>query len=136
MASDTPENLGKALSNENKFQMRIAGAERDILDALENIPGIKYVKSLGRREEGTMDFIVESEPETDVRRDMFYSLAKADLPILSMQNMALSLEEVFLEVTRSANSGIEILPDIDEDEVEFVGSAGEKETENEKEADE
>ena len=125
VASDTPENLGRSLSNENKFQMRIAGAERDILDALEVISGIKYVKSLGRKEEGTMDFIIESEPETDVRRDIFYSLAKANLPILSMQNMSLSLEEVFLEVTRSANCGIELASDIDEDELEIVGKAEE-----------
>ncbi len=125
VASDTPENLGRSLSNENKFQMRIAGAERDILDALEVIAGIKYVKSLGRKEEGTMDFIIESEPETDVRRDIFYSLAKANLPILSMQNMSLSLEEVFLEVTRNANSGIELASDIDEDELEIVGKTEE-----------
>lgn len=135
VASDTPENLGRSLSNENKFQMRIAGAERDILDALEVIPGIKYVKSLGRKEEGTIDFIVESEPETDVRRAMFYSLAKADLPILSMQNMALSLEEVFLEVTRSANSGIELVSDIDIDEIEIVDTSAEND-EKEEAADE
>lgn len=72
VASDTPENLGRALSNENKFQMRIAGAEREILDALENIDGIKYIKSLGRKEEGTIDFIIESEPETDVRLSLIH----------------------------------------------------------------
>ena len=126
VASDTPENLGRALSNENKFQMRIAGKERDILDALENISGIKYVKSLGKKEEGTIDFIIESEPEKDVRRDIFFSLADAKCPILSMQNMALSLEEVFLTVTRSAESGMELVSDIDEDEFEIVGAKKEE----------
>ena len=120
VASDTPENLGRALSNENKFQMRTAGSEREILDALENIPGIMYVKSLGRKEQGTIDFIIESEPETDVRRDIFYSLAKANLPILAMQNMSLTLEEVFLEVTKSNVLGDELVSEINEDDVEIV----------------
>lgn len=132
VASDTPENLGRALSNENKFQMRIAGAEREILDALENIDGIKYIKSLGRKEEGTIDFIIESEPETDVRRAIFYSLAEAKLPILSMQNMSLSLEEVFLEVTKKSASSL--ISEIDEDEVEIIGQNKEKEEEKEDES--
>lgn len=132
VASDTPENLGRALSNENKFQMRIAGKERDILDALENITGIKYVKSLGKKEEGTIDFIIESEPEKDVRRDIFFSLADAKCPILSMQNMALSLEEVFLTVTKSAESGMELVSNIDEEEVEIVGAKNTKDEEEEK----
>ncbi|MBP3337504.1 MAG: ATP-binding cassette domain-containing protein [Clostridia bacterium] len=132
VASDTPENLGRALSNENKFQMRIAGKERDILDALENITGIKYVKSLGKKEEGTIDFIIESEPEKDVRRDIFFSLADAKCPILSMQNMALSLEEVFLTVTKSAESGMELVSDINEEEIEIVGAKNTKDEEEEK----
>ncbi len=123
VASDTPENLGKSISNENKFQIRVAGEERAILDALENISGIKYIKSLGRKEAGSIDFIVEAEPDIDVRTSIFNALAGAGLPILSMQTMDLSLEEIFLEVTK--NQGVSSFSEVSEEEIEFVNPAEE-----------
>ena len=120
VASDTPENLGKSISNENKFQLRIAGEERAILDALEKISGIKYIKSLGRKESGSIDFIVEAELDVDVRTPIFNALAAAGLPILSLQTMDLSLEEIFLEVTK--NQGVSSFSEVSEDEIEFVNN--------------
>lgn len=122
VASDTAENLGKSISNENKFQIRVTGSEREILDVLERVQGIKYVKSLGRKEANTIDFIVEANPDTDVRASIFSALAAANMPILSMQAMDLSLEEIFLEVTKGAGSGVDTFSDIPEEEVELVNS--------------
>jgi len=121
VASDTPENLGKTISNENKFQLRVAGEERAILDALEGISGIKYVKSLGRIEAGSIDFVVEAEPDVDVRASIFNALASAKLPMLSLQTMDLSLEDIFLEVTGSQD-GV-YFADVDEEEIEMINVA-------------
>ena len=125
VASDTPENLGKSISNDNKFQLRVAGEERAVLDVLEGISGIKYVKSLGRKEAGSIDFIVEAEPDVDVRASIFNALAAAKLPILSLQTMDLSLEEIFLEVTKSQEGTY--FTDVDEEEIEMINAEeGEK----------
>ncbi len=118
VAGDTPENLGKSISNENKFQLRVAGDERSILDVLEKIGGIKYIKSLGRKEAGSIDFILEAEPHVDVRASIFNALAEAKLPMLSLQTVDLSLEDIFLEVTK--NQGKNKIADVSEDEIEIV----------------
>ncbi len=118
VASDTPENLGKSISNENKFQLRIAGDERRILDVLKPINGIKYVKSLGQKETGSIDFIVEAEPDIDVRTPIFNALAGASLPILSLQTMDLSLEDIFLEVTKG--KGGRAFEEVSEEEIELI----------------
>jgi len=118
VASDTPENLGKSISNENKFQLRVAGDERSILDVLEPINGIEYIKSLGRKESGSIDFVIESAPDVDVRPAIFNALATASLPILSLQTMDLSLEEIFLEVTKGQKMAE--INDIDEESIELV----------------
>ena len=120
VASDTPENLGKSISNENKFQLRVAGEEREVLDILDGVSGIKYVNSLGRKESGSIDFVVEAEPDVDVRTPIFNALASANLPILSLQTLDLSLEEIFLEVTQS-QAGTYIA-DVDEEEIEIVNT--------------
>lgn len=123
VASDTAENLGKSISNENKFQLRVAGDERTILDALEGISGIKYIKSLGRKEAGSIDFVIEAEPNVDVRSPIFHALAQNGLPILAMQTMDLSLEDIFLEVTQNPAEIDAIYESVSEDEVEMVGAS-------------
>ncbi|MBR5156774.1 MAG: ATP-binding cassette domain-containing protein [Clostridia bacterium] len=123
VASDTAENLGKSISNENKFQLRVSGDERSILDALEGISGIKYIKSLGRKEAGSIDFVIEAEPNVDVRTPIFNALAQNGLPILAMQAMDLSLEDIFLEVTQNSTDVNAVYENVSEDEIELVGSS-------------
>lgn len=122
-AIDTPDNLAKTLSNENKFSIRVSGNERTALDIIKNIEGVKYVKSLGRKEKKSIDFIVEAEPQIDVRPLIFTELAKANLPILSMQTVDLSLEDIFLEVT-SGDSKINAFLNVDEKSIEIINSTG------------
>ena len=120
-AIDSPDNLAKTLSNENKFSLRVAGDERTVLDIIGAVRGVKYVKSLGRKEKGSIDFLVEAEPDIDVRPLIFNGLAQANLPILSMQAVDLSLEDIFLEVTAKDRT-ISTFADIDESSVEIVAS--------------
>lgn len=127
-AVDSPGNLAKTLSNENKFCLRVAGDERTVLDIIRVIRGVKYVKSLGRKEKGSIDFLIEAEPNVDVRPLIFNSLAAAQLPILSMQTIDLSLEDIFLELTEKYRE-ISPLTEIDEKNIEIVAGRTEKEEE-------
>lgn len=123
-AIDSPDNLAKTISNENKFSIRVAGDERSVLDIVGEINGVKYIKSLGRKEKGTMDFLIEAEPDVDVRPLIFTSLANEKMPILSMQAVDLSLEDIFLEVT--SNSKFESFAEIDEKDIEIIATKGEE----------
>lgn len=116
-AVDSPSNLARTISNENKFMLRIAADERTALDVLESILGIKQIKSLGRKEKNTTDFIIETEPNVDVRPEIFRKMADSNLPILSMQTVDLSLEDIFIEVTENER---QIASDVDERDIEFV----------------
>ena len=77
--------------------------------------------------------MVEAEPDVDVRPLIFNGLAKANLPILSMQAVDLSLEDIFLEVT-AKDRKIASFADIDESSIEIV--AAKKETNKEDDSDE
>jgi len=120
-AIDSPDNLAKTLSNDNKFSLRVVGDERTLLDILRPIRGIKYVKSLGRKEKGSIDFLVEAEPNVDVRPLIFTKLAAENMPILSMQAVDISLEDIFLEVTEKERN-LSSVADVDESRVEIVAS--------------
>lgn len=105
VAEDTPENLSKKLTDDNKFVIRIAGIKNEIEDAVTAISGIRYIESLGQKEEGSFDYIIESEKDVDVRGELFSVLASKDMPILMVKSMDMSLEDVFLQITGTDASG-------------------------------
>ena len=123
MASDTPDNLAKSLSNANKFQLRVRGEEQAVSEAISAVSGVKYVETIGSKESGTFDFLVEAEPTVDVRAALFFALAEKKLPILSMQNTDISLEEIFLELTKA--QGGRSISQVSENDIQFVNVKGE-----------
>jgi len=98
VASDTTANLSRGLSGESRLAVRVAGSEREVLEALRAVANVRKVESLGSRESGTVDASVEAPPSHDIRRGVFEAMAKAGFPILSMRSQDLTLEEIFLNL--------------------------------------
>lgn len=99
VASDTPDNLSKQLQGANRLQIRVAAPEKQAMKIVREIPGIKSVQYQGEREEGTSDIIVETDSELDVRKTVFNGMARSGYPLLMMNPLELSLEEIFLKLT-------------------------------------
>ncbi len=99
VASDTPENLSRGLTGDNRLTLRVAGAEAAALAVARGVPNVTAVHSTGSREPGTVDIVVEANRDQDVRREVFQAFAKGNLPLLLMKSMDLSLEEIFLNLT-------------------------------------
>lgn len=105
VADDTAENLSKDLSTDHRFTVRVEGPESDVYRLLSSIPAMKEVTTLGEKEPGCYDFVIESKPETDCRREMFKRLAERGFPILSLRSSELTLEDIFLQLTESKSGG-------------------------------
>jgi len=101
VASDTPENLSRRLSGTNQLSLRIAGDEKKSAEVLQKVDGITSVNVKGSYEENTVDIIVIAEKDRDIRVSVFNALSKADLPILQMRPIDMTLEEIFLHLTTS-----------------------------------
>ena len=98
VASDTPENLSRGLSQDNRLSLRVAGPEKEVLAVARGVPHVVKAESVGSREPGTVEIMVEARREQDVRREVFNAFAGANLPILLMKSMDLTLEEIFLNL--------------------------------------
>ena len=99
VADDRPENLSKALSEDHRLNVRIAGPEEDIIKEFEKSGKIASAVSIGTKEEGSYDFMIEAKGDEDIRREVFKITALKNWPILSMKSSELTLEEVFLQLT-------------------------------------
>ncbi len=98
-AIDTPENLSKGIGTVSKLAVTIAGAKSSVMSAIEGIYGVKYVEAHIEKDSDVIQYVVESDKDIDVRRPLFFALAKGGYPILEMKSMDLTLEDIFLQIT-------------------------------------
>ena len=59
----------------------------------------------GSREIGVHEFAIETATGADIRRDLFTRLAQRNWPLLSSGSRAMSLEDIFINLTIKANGG-------------------------------
>lgn len=81
------------------LELEIEGERSDIAAVLGDLELIEsYVIEEGEGS-GTVKTSIHTSAEVDIRRELFYALAKAKLPIMSLCRKEDSLEDVFLELT-------------------------------------
>ena len=100
-ADERIDRLTEMMSGTRRLQVRIAGQRKDILEALSAIPSVSYVDA-GKEinaEDGVV-YKIESKDGADVRREVFAVCAQKNAPILGMETVTASLEDVFMNLTR------------------------------------
>ncbi len=105
VASDTPENLSRGLSRDNRISVRLAASEKDALALVRGVDHVVKAHTSGTGEAGAVDIVVEATKDHDVRRDLFAACARANMPILLMKPLDLTLEEIFLNLITDEREG-------------------------------
>lgn len=94
VADDKTENLMRNIGGENKFAAQVDGDPAKIVDVLRGVEGVTDVAY----ENGS--FILTADEGADIRKNVFYAAAEADLPLLSFAPVDVSLEAVFARLTK------------------------------------
>lgn len=100
VASDTPENLEKALSNQRQTELVAKGEMEKVQQILEGLEGLQKMEVTEGEEEGTTRVTFTSNPGMDSKEELFYAFAEAKCPLLQIVDSQTSLEDVFLELTK------------------------------------
>lgn len=98
VACDTPENLEALLTGSNTLQLEVRGKEPAIYSALASLKDRVELETVEQQDE-ILRLNIRWTEDLDLREQIFFALADAKLPILSMVMQRASLEEVFLELT-------------------------------------
>lgn len=109
---DKPENLSDRLGSTGGMKLTIKGSRDVVLPILNNIDGVSNIEEQEAMEEGDLNLMISCKEQKDIREEVFYAMSKADTPILEMQTIKMSLEDIFLKVT-SHEDGIEIRDQIE-----------------------
>ncbi|BBF44114.1 ABC-type multidrug transport system, ATPase component [Lachnospiraceae bacterium KM106-2] len=104
IVNDTKENMHLYMKNANEIKLDIKGEEEAIRHALEPIKEIQ--KCTVEKEEEYSKVILRCSEKEDIRERVFYALADAKCPIIGMETMHNSLEDIFLELTEQSKEEV------------------------------
>lgn len=104
VADENTTDITTNLTGAKRIQIHIDGDEAVVLPALRKVDGVSRVRKVMRTVDGFDEYIVESLPNNDVRKAIFYAMASIECPIVMMRNAEMSLEDAFLKIT----SGVDV----------------------------
>lgn len=104
-AIDTPDGLSKKMAKTSKVQLSVEGPAKEIIQKIRLIPGVSQAELYTEKEGGIQIFEVENDPDMDVRKQIFFEMARNSWPIIEMKSMDPTLEDIFLQVTSTYQSG-------------------------------
>ncbi len=96
VAQGTPEELQALMNSGSVVTVTAGGGEEKILEALSGLGKTSVCESA---EKGYSAVQLETDGSPISREKVFYALAEADCPIISMTVNTASLEDIFLELT-------------------------------------
>jgi ABC-2 type transport system ATP-binding protein len=95
VAEDTPENLQARLVGAERSILRIKGDAEELMPIISKIIGVQDAKI---RPDGAVEF--QFAPGVDVRPEVAKTVINSGFDLLELSPVGLSLEEIFLELTR------------------------------------
>lgn len=99
VADGTPRELSDRMSGTPQLELTIEGEPDEVQTVLHAVPGVSQVE-LVRQDGAKSQYRVTSE--SDVRHAVFDALSQGSFAILSMKQLELSLEDIFLKLTDHA----------------------------------
>jgi ABC-2 type transport system ATP-binding protein len=130
VASDTPDKLMELMKGETVLELTVLGEEDELKDVLGNIEGIESFETAIGKNEGETEAHIHVASDQDIRKELFYSLASSDMPIMQLGKDEKSLEDVFLELTGDNEKVAEVVEESDNTEEMTDNESDQEVTEN------
>lgn len=123
VASDTPENLERNLGDSDLIEVETKASPDEVRRILETVDGIRSI-STKHMENGITWAQIQEKKNTDVREKVFQAFAQNHQPLLKLNPLQVSLEDVFMELTQSDRAAEEYAEKAKKKETEDMKDAG------------
>ena len=123
VASDTPENLERNLGDSDLIEIETKASPDEVRRILETVDGIRSI-STKHLENGIAWAQIQEKKNTDVREKVFQAFAQNHQPLLKLNPLQVSLEDVFMELTQSDRAAEEYAEKAKKKETEDMKDAG------------
>jgi len=109
VAEDTPQNLTRRLRGAGALRVDVRGDAAAAAEAVRSVTGVVSARARSESPEATT-LDVEAEAGRDVRADVARAVVSRGLDLLALQQVGMSLEEIFLHLTTTDTAHAETPP--------------------------
>lgn len=111
VAVDTPQNLEKSTAEKTILRLTVEDENDKFETIKDSISSIKNITFAGTNDDKSKEFVVETDENADIRKEMFSKCAELGIVILEMKKDNASLEDAFIKL-------VEDRPEYSEKEIE------------------
>jgi len=98
VADGKTEEINQFIKDNRRYKALICGPQGEVLSLLKTLPGVVRCEALSEREGDAIAFAIEAESGIDVRKALFYALADKHFPLMGLEAIGMSLEDVFIKL--------------------------------------
>ena len=101
VASGTPEELRDQSTGKAIVHLQVEGTPKtDVIARIEKLKGVKKVTAKQGERRGVQAVRVEADGDLDLRKDLVHHVLKSNYELLEMTREEVSLEDVFIKLTK------------------------------------
>lgn len=100
-ADGSPEELQQMMQARAELEVTAVGTKEQAEEVLKGMGQIAAYTIGQGQEEDSVVIHVETADDADIRKELSMALSKSDMPILSMNRLERSLEDIFLKLTET-----------------------------------
>ncbi len=98
VADEKTDNITRVVENNRRFNVKVCGPQKEVLQTLKDIPGVSFAEAQTSRDGDAYIFTVESEQGTDIRKKLFFTLSQRGWAMIGLEAVGMSLEDIFISV--------------------------------------
>lgn len=106
VADGTPETLSQSVVDQGTIHARVAGSEEAVRNALSKLGSVQSLDFIPAEEPDSVQVKIATEGGTDIRKELFYALSDAKLPLLQLRTENMTLEDIFLKITMGEKEAV------------------------------
>ncbi|MCM1387610.1 MAG: ABC transporter ATP-binding protein [Bacillus sp. (in: Bacteria)] len=112
VASGSPEDLQKLMDTSTQIAVTVSGTEERAREVIGGIGQVRSYELEASGEEITIKIITKEN--ADIRKELSVALTNAGMPVLAMNKVEKSLEDIFIQLT-DASHAMEAESDVEEE---------------------
>ncbi|MBQ9778884.1 MAG: ATP-binding cassette domain-containing protein, partial [Clostridia bacterium] len=105
VADELTENINRVVDGNRRFSAKICGPQKDVLAMLNARSDIAYAELMDARDGDAYSYMIESAKGVDMRKGLFHALSERGWPLVGLEAMGMSLEDVFISIVDATGDG-------------------------------
>lgn len=98
VADGKTDEINQFITEKRRYKVLISGSQNEVLSVLKNLQGVSSCEALSERDGDATAYAVEAQKGIDIRKTLFYALAQKNMPILGLETLGASLEDIFISI--------------------------------------